>query len=135
MGLPGTLKRLAYNIGWMKVDPLWVAIARLGLMPYATRIFKRVLRARTKSRPRSSPELSRPVAPPREGKLGAQRPGGKSKRFGDGGGILPGRHLRDVEQPGHVGRPRGRTQLAQDFGVVLGGQPRMFFLSVDAPAG
>jgi len=48
LGLPGTLKRLAYNIGWMKVDPLWVAIIRLGLMPYATRIFNRMLRVRTK---------------------------------------------------------------------------------------
>ena len=47
-GLPGMAKRLAYNIGWMKVDPLWVAIVRLGLMPYATRIFNRVLRVNTK---------------------------------------------------------------------------------------
>ncbi|MHC4542578.1 MAG: hypothetical protein ACYS74_22820 [Planctomycetota bacterium] len=36
VGLPGTVKRLAYNIGWMKVDPLWVAIVRLGLMPFVT---------------------------------------------------------------------------------------------------
>lgn len=47
LGLPGTLKRLAYNIAWMKVDPLWEAVVRLGLMPYATQVFKRVLRART----------------------------------------------------------------------------------------
>jgi radical SAM superfamily enzyme YgiQ (UPF0313 family) len=46
-GLPGTAKRLAYNIGWMKVDPLWTAIVRLGLMPFASRIFNRVLRMRT----------------------------------------------------------------------------------------
>jgi radical SAM superfamily enzyme YgiQ (UPF0313 family) len=50
LGLTGTVKRLAYNIGWMKVDPLWVAIVRLGLMPFATRIFNRVLRARTKAK-------------------------------------------------------------------------------------
>jgi len=50
LGLPGTVKRLAYNIGWMKVDPLWIAIVRLGLMPFATRIFNRVLRARTKAK-------------------------------------------------------------------------------------
>jgi len=49
VGLPGTLKRLAYNIAWMKVDPLWEAIVRLGLMPYATQIFKRVLCASTKA--------------------------------------------------------------------------------------
>jgi hypothetical protein len=34
----------------MKVDPLWIAIIRLGLMPFATRIFNRVLRARTKAK-------------------------------------------------------------------------------------
>ena len=48
-GLPGTVKRLAYNIRWMKVDPLWEVIVRLGLMPYATRIFNRVLRVSTKN--------------------------------------------------------------------------------------
>ncbi len=47
-GLPGALKRLAYNIAWSKVDPLWVAIVRSGLMPFATRIFERVLRLNTK---------------------------------------------------------------------------------------
>ena len=47
-GLPGVLKRIAYNVAWMKVDPLWVAIIRAGLMPFATRIFERVLRVGTK---------------------------------------------------------------------------------------
>jgi len=47
MGLPGVLKRLAYNVAWAKVDPLWVAILRTGLMPMATRIFERVLRVET----------------------------------------------------------------------------------------
>jgi len=51
LGLPGAAKRLAYNIAWMKVDPLWVAIIRLGLMPYATRIFNRFLRFSTKAQP------------------------------------------------------------------------------------
>jgi radical SAM superfamily enzyme YgiQ (UPF0313 family) len=50
-GLPGALKRLAYNVAWMKIDPLWVAIIRAGLMPFATRIFERVLRLSTRSRP------------------------------------------------------------------------------------
>ena len=47
-GVPGTLKRLAYNVAWMRLDPLWVAIIRSGLMPYATRIFDRVLRLNTR---------------------------------------------------------------------------------------
>ncbi len=47
VGLPGTLKRIAYNVAWSRVDPLWVAIIRLGLMPMATRIFNRVLRWNT----------------------------------------------------------------------------------------
>jgi hypothetical protein len=42
-GLPGALKRIAYNVAWMKIDPLWVAIIRSGLMPFATRIFQRIL--------------------------------------------------------------------------------------------
>ena len=40
------LKRIAYNVAW-RVDPLWVAIIRAGLMPFATRIFERVLRLST----------------------------------------------------------------------------------------
>ncbi len=49
LGLPGAFKRIAYNVAWMKIDPLWVAIVRAGLMPVATRIFQRVLRLRTKA--------------------------------------------------------------------------------------
>ncbi|MHC4211833.1 MAG: B12-binding domain-containing radical SAM protein [Planctomycetota bacterium] len=60
LGLPGTLKRLAYNIAWMKVDPLWIAIVRLGLMPFATRIFNRVARVIEPSAP-ASKEPSGPV--------------------------------------------------------------------------
>ena len=48
-GLPGALKRIAYNVAWTKVDPLWVAIIRMGLMPFATRIFQRVLQVGTKA--------------------------------------------------------------------------------------
>jgi radical SAM superfamily enzyme YgiQ (UPF0313 family) len=51
LGLPGAMKRLAYNVAWMKIDPLWAAIIRSGLMPYATRIFQRVLRLGTRGRP------------------------------------------------------------------------------------
>jgi hypothetical protein len=46
-GLPGVLKRIVYNVAWAKVDPLWVAIQRLGLMPFARQIFERVLRLNT----------------------------------------------------------------------------------------
>jgi radical SAM superfamily enzyme YgiQ (UPF0313 family) len=49
LGLPGAWKRIAYNLAWMKMDPLWVAIIRTGLMPFATRIFQRVLRVRTRA--------------------------------------------------------------------------------------
>lgn len=49
LGLPGSLKRIAYNLAWMKVDPLWIAIIRAGLMPYATRIFERILRLSTRA--------------------------------------------------------------------------------------
>jgi hypothetical protein len=49
LGLPGTLKRIAYNVAWMKIDLLWVAIIRAGLMPFATRIFERVLQLSTKA--------------------------------------------------------------------------------------
>ena len=48
-GLPGVLKRIAYNVAWMKIDPLWVAIIRAGLLPFATRIFERTLRLNTRA--------------------------------------------------------------------------------------
>jgi radical SAM superfamily enzyme YgiQ (UPF0313 family) len=50
LGLPGIAKRLAYNVAWVKIDPLWVAIVRAGLMPFATRIFEQVLRFETANR-------------------------------------------------------------------------------------
>jgi radical SAM superfamily enzyme YgiQ (UPF0313 family) len=48
LGLPGALKRIAYNVAWTRIDPLWVAIIRAGLMPLATRVFERVLQLGTK---------------------------------------------------------------------------------------
>ncbi len=48
-GVPGALKRIAYNVAWMKIDPLWVAIIRAGLMPLATGIFQRILRVDTRA--------------------------------------------------------------------------------------
>lgn len=59
LGLPGALKRIAYNVAWMKMDPVWVAIIRAGLMPFATRIFQRVLRASTNGAGRPCPAESR----------------------------------------------------------------------------
>ncbi len=47
LGLPGALKRIAYNVAWMRIDPLWVAIIRSGMLPFATKIFQRILRADT----------------------------------------------------------------------------------------
>lgn len=52
LGLPGALKRIAYNVAWMKIDPLWVAIIRLGMMPTATRLFERILQIDTRLRER-----------------------------------------------------------------------------------
>lgn len=46
-GLPGGLKRLAYNLAWAKVDWLWPLIVRGGLMPFANQILERVLRIDT----------------------------------------------------------------------------------------
>lgn len=61
-GLPGALKRIAYNVAWAKVDPLWVAIIRAGLMPFATRIFTRVLRMRTRARQPEFATIPSPAA-------------------------------------------------------------------------
>jgi len=61
LGLPGTLKRIAYNVAWAKVDPLWVAIVRAGLMPLAARIFTRVLRMSTKARQPKIDAIPSPV--------------------------------------------------------------------------
>ncbi len=47
-GLPAPLKRIAYNVAWSKVDPLWVAIVRSGMMPFAKRVFRRVLAVETR---------------------------------------------------------------------------------------
>ena len=49
LGLPGAFKRVAYNVAWIRSDPLWVAIIRAGLMPLATRIFERVLQLSTRA--------------------------------------------------------------------------------------
>lgn len=49
IGMPGALKRMMYNVAWMKVDPLWTAIVRTGLMPAARQILTRVLWMKTRA--------------------------------------------------------------------------------------
>ncbi len=43
VGLPGAAKRVAYNVAWMKVDPVWELVVRAGLMPWARGLLTRVL--------------------------------------------------------------------------------------------
>ncbi len=62
LGLPGALKRVAYNVAWTRIDPLWVAIIRSGLMPFATRIFQRVLQLGTQQPRRQHDAASCPAA-------------------------------------------------------------------------
>jgi len=72
-GLPGAMKRLAYNVAWSKVDPLWIAILRLGLMPMARRILDRVLRIDTRPKRRGDLRPSTEVevvSPPRAEPVG-----------------------------------------------------------------
>lgn len=64
IGLPGTLKRIAYNVGWKKADPLWAAIIRCGLIPFVRPLLERVLARRTKSVPKPTPSDA-PLPPPR----------------------------------------------------------------------
>ncbi|NUQ65553.1 MAG: B12-binding domain-containing radical SAM protein [Pirellulales bacterium] len=61
LGLPGGLKRIAYNVAWVKIDPLWVAVIRAGLMPFATRIFERVLRLDTNARNQACTSVPAPA--------------------------------------------------------------------------
>ena len=61
LGLRGVLKRIAYNVAWMKIDPLWVAIIRSGLMPFATRIFERILQLNTKTPGREHGVMPNPL--------------------------------------------------------------------------
>ena len=50
VGLPGVVKRIAYNVGWKKVDRLWSFIIRSGLLPWVRPIFERALAGRTRAR-------------------------------------------------------------------------------------
>ncbi len=54
-GMPGALRRVAYNIGWKKLDRLWSSIICRGLVHYVRPVFERVLAGR--SRPVSGESL------------------------------------------------------------------------------
>ena len=43
IGLGGEMKRIAYNIGWKKMDMIWSLIIRCGLMPFARDVFERII--------------------------------------------------------------------------------------------
>jgi len=64
VGLPGALKRIAYNIGWQRLDPLWSAIIRCGLLPFVRPLFERVLAGHTRPAPEpaggAAPQLEAP---------------------------------------------------------------------------
>lgn len=52
-GLPGMLKRIAYNVGWKKMDRAWELIIRAGLLHWTLPAFEKVLAASTRA-----PELA-----------------------------------------------------------------------------
>lgn len=47
-GMPGALKRIAYNVGWKKMDRLWSFLIRRGLVPYVRPVFEHVLEGNTR---------------------------------------------------------------------------------------
>jgi len=49
-GLPGVLKRIAYNVGWRKVDRLWAFVIRHGLLPWVRPLFEKALAGNTRAR-------------------------------------------------------------------------------------
>ena len=49
-GLPGTLKRVLYNVGWKKIDWLWGPIISSGLLPFVRPIFESVLARNSRAR-------------------------------------------------------------------------------------
>jgi radical SAM superfamily enzyme YgiQ (UPF0313 family) len=57
-GLPGTLKRIAYNIGWKKMDRVWAAVIRCGLLPVVRPIVERALTSNSRARSRAIPDTN-----------------------------------------------------------------------------
>jgi len=62
LGLPAPLKRLAYNIVWKRVDPLWAAVIQCGVLPWVRPLFERVLAHGTR-RPSPEPAIAPRAAP------------------------------------------------------------------------
>jgi len=58
LGLTGALKRIAYNVAWQRIDPVWSSLIACGLLPPARRLFERILACRTRpaETPRSLPQ-------------------------------------------------------------------------------
>jgi len=52
-GLPSALKRIAYNVGWKKMDGLWAALIHLGLLPQIRPLFEQILAASAPANPKS----------------------------------------------------------------------------------
>jgi radical SAM superfamily enzyme YgiQ (UPF0313 family) len=46
LGLGGAVKRLAYNVGWKRMDGIWAAVIRCGLLPRVRPLLERVLAVR-----------------------------------------------------------------------------------------
>lgn len=79
-GLSGSFKRLAYNLSWMKIDPLWVGINRLGLMPFARRILSRVLKMDTRATPPAASADGERAALPSSGlRAGEKKPSARER--------------------------------------------------------
>ena len=48
LGLPGALKRIAYNVGWRKMDSLWSFAIKAGMISFIRPIFERILASGTR---------------------------------------------------------------------------------------
>ncbi len=68
--LPARLKRLAYNVGWKKADPLWDPLIPLGALPRITPLLERLLSLSPKaSRPQPSEPHHKSLPPVRVSSL------------------------------------------------------------------
>ena len=65
LGTDGALKRMAYNIGLWKVDPLWRAIIKFGLMPHAKEILRGRLLYKNQAQKEKADIYDRIISPSR----------------------------------------------------------------------
>ena len=65
LGTDGALKRMAYNIGLWKVDPLWRAIIKFGLMPHAKEILRGRLLYKDQAQKEKADVFDRIISPSR----------------------------------------------------------------------